>query len=98
MATTLVVRQADLDAMELALTRAHASLQRGTAETLDGVRTLTAGWDERSASRIAERAFASQLSGAHSELVARLQQLAADVAQVREAARQCEIRNVAILD
>jgi len=95
---TLVIRAADLDAMELALTNAHTALLEETREAMSDATTLTAGWDPDSESRIAERAYAGRVSASHTALMSRLALLRTDIATVRENARQCEIRCVAILD
>ena len=95
---TLVIRFADLEAMEAAMTRAHDDLVEQIAVLRREVDGELAGWAIDTDSRQAQMRADRDLGEGVRSLAEALAKVRAALAGVREDAHAAEVRNVAILD
>ncbi len=93
----LVVHQGSLEDIETALTTATDELTVHLAGLLDRVDTTLAGWTDETPSRIAQRDHDRRLREGITRLTEALASVASAVASHREAAREAEVENVAIV-
>lgn len=93
----LVVRQGSLEDIEAALTTATDELTAHLSALLDRVDTTMAGWTDETPSRIAQRDHDRRLREGITRLTESLTTVASAVASHREAAREVEVENVAIV-
>lgn len=95
---TLIVRQGDLDAMVDAVAAARDTLRQAVVDARERAEDLMTGWDPASESRQAQQAHDQQFADDHEALLAGLERIRTTLDDVRERARQAEIRCVAIMD
>lgn len=95
---TLVVRQGDLEALEAALQTAHDALGTEVTGVRDRIRPMLTLWAEQTGSRQAQMTFEADLLESMEEVRGALLTIKTKLGEVREDARQTEIRCVAILD
>lgn len=95
---TLVIRFADLEAMEAAMTRAHDDLVEQIAALRRGVDAELVGWARDTASRQAQLRADNDLARGVESLAEALAKVHAALAGLCEDAHAAEVRNVAILD
>lgn len=93
----LVVRQGSLTEIESAMTAATTDLTSHLTSLLATVDTTMAGWTDETPSRIAQRAYEQRLRDGITRLTAALDSISSAVATHREAAREAEVQNVAIV-
>ena len=94
----LVVHQGSLSAIESALADATTALTTQIGDLLEEVEKLTPGWDETSESHAAHLEHQQKLRDGVRRLTEALDQVKGKLATCREAAREIEIENVAIVN
>ena len=94
----LVVHQGSLSAMESALATATTAITTQIDDLLEEVEKLTPGWDETSESHAAHLEHQQKLRDGVRRLTEALDQVKGKLATCREAAREIEIENVAIVN
>ncbi|NYE36587.1 uncharacterized protein YukE [Nocardioides cavernae] len=94
----LVVHQGALSTMETALADATTSITTQVTDLLEQVETLTPGWDETSDSHAAHLEHQQKLRDGVEKLAEALDQVRSRLATYREAARETEVENVAIVN
>ncbi len=95
---TLVVRFAELERMESELRAAHDALLAQVGSIFDGVNATITGWEPGTASRDAHDAGQRRLQAGVDRLAAALDRVSGTLAELRESAREAEVRNVALID
>lgn len=93
----LVVRQGSLTEIESAMSAATTDLTSHLTSLLATVDTTMAGWTDETPSRAAQRAYEQRLRDGITRLTAALDSISSAVATHREAAREAEVQNVAIV-
>jgi uncharacterized protein YukE len=93
----LVVHQGALSSIESALADATSAITTQIDELLEQVESLTPGWDETSESHLAHLEHQRTLRDGVERLTDALDQVRVKLATHREAAREIEVENVAIV-
>jgi uncharacterized protein YukE len=93
----LVVHQGALSSIESALADATSAITTQIDELLEQVESLTPGWDETSESHLAHLEHQRTLRDGVERLTDALDQVRVKLAAHREAAREIEVENVAIV-
>ncbi len=93
----LVVRQGALTEIESALSAATHDLTTHLTTLLSTVDSTMSGWTDETPSRIAQRTYEERLRDGIIRLTAALDSVTSAVATHREAARETEVENVAIV-
>ena len=93
----LVVRQGSLADIESAMTNATSDLTTHLTTLLDSVDTTMSGWTDETPSRVAQRDYERRLREGITRLTEALDAVTSAVASHREAAREAEVTNVAIV-
>lgn len=94
---SLVVRQDALSTIEAALDTATETIAQQIDDLLRQVEALTPGWEEASGSHAAQIAYQQKLRDGVERLTSALDEVRAQLATYREAAREIEVENVAIV-
>ena len=95
---TLVVRFAELERMESELRTAHGALLEQVTSLFAGVDATIAGWQPGTASRDAHDRGQQRLQAGVERLAAALERVSSTLTELREQAREAEVRNVALVD
>ncbi len=95
---TLTMVEADLIALETALTTARQTLSSEFATTRSRVASELVDWQVGTSSRDAQLDFDRRLNLRVDKVAEALRKVSTAVTQLREAAHEAEVRNVAIVD
>lgn len=95
---SLVVRLGSLEAIETALARASQDIDRQVTALLARVNAEIVGWDPSTPSRAAEQDYQAEVRAGVERLTEALTAIRGALADVRQDAREAELRNAAILD
>lgn len=98
MSQIIAVTFEDLESMEVALDTAHTNIVAAVAQGRTDVNAMIAGWAEDTPSRQAQISYDGRLAQAITALTTQLQQVRTELARVKQAAHDAEVRNVAIMD
>lgn len=94
---SLVVHQDSLAAKEEAMTTASGRIADHITGLLDTVNATTGKWTHETGSRVAQQDYERRLREGLTQLTEALDSVRAAVAHHREAAREIEVENVAIV-